>query len=60
MTTPGAKDARYEWTEQTLKRFRYRRLSKAERGWVRRNIERVCGLSRAQMGRLVGQYVKSG
>ena len=54
------KDARYEWTEQTLKRFRYRRLSKAERGWVRRYIERVCGLSRAQMGRLVGQYVKTG
>jgi hypothetical protein len=54
------KDERYAWTEHTLRRFHYRRLGKAERGLVRRFIERVSGLSRAQLTRLVAQYRRSG
>jgi len=54
------KDERYGWTEQTLQRFGYRRLSKSERGWIRRYIERVCGLSRAQVTRLVSQFLTGG
>ena len=54
------KDARYAWTEDTLKRFHYRELGKAERGVMRRFIERVSGLSRAQVTRLVQQYLHRG
>ena len=54
------KDERYVWTEQTLQRFGYRRLSKSERGWIRRYIERMCGLSRAQVTRLVSQFLTAG
>ena len=54
------KDERYAWTEHTLRRFHYRTLGKAERGLVRRFIERISGLSRAQSTRLVRQYVKTG
>lgn len=54
------KDERYVWTEQTLQRFGYRRLSKSERGWIRRYIARVCGLSRAQVTRLVSQFLTAG
>ena len=53
-------DERYVWTEQTLQRFGYRRLSKSERGWIRRYIARVCGLSRAQVTRLVSQFLTAG
>jgi transposase InsO family protein len=54
------KDERYAWTEHTLRRFHYRTLGKAERGLVRRFIERISGLSRAQVTRLVGQYRRCG
>ena len=27
------KDARYDWIEQTLRRFRYRALGRKDRGW---------------------------
>lgn len=54
------KDERYAWTELTLRRFQYRTLGKGERGLLRRFIERVSGLSRAQVTRLVCQYLKTG
>ena len=52
------KDERYAWMERTLRRFRYRRLNKADRGVVLRYLERVSGYSRQQMTHLVRQYLK--
>ncbi len=54
------KDERYAWIERTLRRFRYRRLNKADRGLVLRYLARVSGYSRQQVTRLVHQYLKRG
>ncbi len=54
------KDERYAWIERTLRRFRYRSLSKADRGLVLRYLERLSGYSRQQVTRLVRQYLKHG
>jgi transposase InsO family protein len=56
----SGKDERYAWTEHTLRRFHYPTLGKAERGVLRRYLERVSGLSRAQITRLVRQYLQHG
>ena len=50
------KEQRYAWTEHTLRRFHYHELARAERGLILRFIQRVSGLSRAQVTRLVRQY----
>ena len=49
------KDERYRWIEQTLRRFKYRTLGRAERGVVLRYVERVSGYSRQTLTRLVAQ-----
>ncbi len=50
------KDERYRWIEQTLRRFKYRTLGRADRGLVLRYVERVSGYSRQTVTRLVAQY----
>ena len=47
----------YDWVNQTLDQQRYAELPKAERGLVRRYVEKMTGLSRAQATRLIGQYL---
>ena len=54
------KDACYAWIERTLLRFRYRRLSRAEKGLLVRYLMKVSGYSRQQITRLIGQYHKHG
>ncbi len=54
------KDERYRWIEQTLRRFKYRTLGRAERGVVLRYLERVSGYSRQTLTRLVTQYREHG
>src|SRR5665213_2206995 len=49
--------ALYGLIERVLKNQRYSKLKKGERGVVRRFLLRVSGLSRAQMGRLIGQWI---
>ena len=51
---------RYRWMQQTLVRLRYTSLGKKARGAVLRYLERLSGYSRAQVKRLVKQYVASG
>jgi hypothetical protein len=46
--------------EQTLRRFNYRALGRADRGVVLRYVERVSGYSRQTLTRLVAQYRDSG
>src|SRR5579875_107344 len=51
------RQALYGVVEQVLKNQRYRKLGKGERGIVRGFLLRVSGLSRAQMARLIGQWM---
>jgi transposase InsO family protein len=50
----------YGWVEQVLVGQQYARLGKAARGLVRRYIEKMTGLSRAQVTRLIAGYTASG
>jgi len=50
----------YEWIGAELRRFGYARLGKADKGLVRRYLEKVTGLSRAQMTRLIQQFRDTG
>ena len=49
-----------ECVQWTLRRFRYRGLRRADRGVVRRFLALVTGLSMAQLGRRVRQYLEAG
>src|ERR1017187_9795109 len=49
-----AREETYGCIEGTRKRQQYRKLSKGQKGIVRRFLVKVTGLSRAQMTRLVG------
>ena len=46
----------YEWITRTLRRQGYREHGKAERGLLRRYVEKMTGLSRSQVTRLVARY----
>lgn len=50
----------YEWTERTLCGQEYHMLPKADKGLVKQYIGKATGLSRAQVTRLVSQYVDEG
>ena len=43
----------YSWVEQVLVRHEYSQLGKAGRGLARRYIEKMTGLSRSQLTRLI-------
>ena len=51
---------RYQWIETVLVRFTYCRLKRAEKGMIRRYIEKVSGYSRAQVSRLIKEYIHRG
>jgi len=48
----------YAWVDQTLKRQRYGELKRSQRGLVRRYVEKMTGLSRAQTTRLIKVYMR--
>jgi len=50
----------YGWVEQVLVGQQYAQLGKAARGLARRYIEKMTGLSRAQVTRLIARYTASG
>ena len=50
----------YEWVGRTLVEQEYGGLGREGKGWVRRYIAKMTGLSRAQVTRLVGQYRERG
>lgn len=49
-----------EFISQTLKRFEYARLGRAEKGLVRRYLSKLGGLSRAQVSRLIARFRTTG
>src|SRR5260370_41809317 len=48
----------YGWVNQTLRQQRYEELKRSERGLVRRYVEKMTGLSRAQTTRLITVYLR--
>ncbi len=50
----------YEFVGQTLGRFAYARLGRADKGLIRRYLCKLSGLSRAQVTRLIAQFHKTG
>src|SRR5208337_3348024 len=50
----------YGWVEEVLVGQQYAQLGKAARGLMRRYIEKMTGLSRAQVTRLIACYTASG
>ena len=50
----------YEWLRTTLVAQEYHRQGKAAKGVVKAYLEKMTGLSRAQITRLVGQYIETG
>jgi hypothetical protein len=54
------RQAAYGFVADPLRQFAYRGLGKADRGVVRCYLRKVTGLSRAQMTRLITQYLATG
>ncbi len=57
---PQSREESYPWICDSLRQLRYGALSKADRGVVKAYLEKVSGLSRAQITRLIRQYRDSG
>lgn len=57
---PVSREEAYAFVSRTLARFDYTRLGKADRGLVKGLLAKATGLSRAQVTRLVGQFVRTG
>ncbi len=53
-------EERYRWIETVLVRLKYHRLNRAEKGVIRRYLEKVSGYSRAQVSRLIKHYKQQG
>ena len=49
----------YEFIERVLKSQQYRRISRGQKGIVRRFLVKMTGLSRAQMTRWIGRWMKT-
>src|ERR1700723_1226800 len=57
----GVKRAQaYSWIELVLCEQEYARQGKSSRGLLRRYIEKMTGMSRAQVTRLMGRYIATG
>jgi len=54
------RETAYDFITQQLRHFAYQRLSKVDKGLVRRYLCKVTGLSRAQMTRLITQFCDTG
>jgi len=52
-----SQQAAYAWIEHTLKQFGYKHRAKADKGLLRRYIAQVSGYSRAQVTRLIAQFL---
>jgi len=46
----------YSWVEQVLRQHQYAQQGRAARGLLRRYVEKMTGLSRAQVTRLIARY----
>jgi hypothetical protein len=51
---------KYCWIEEVLIRFSYPGLERAEKGVIRRYLQKVTGYSRSQVSRLISEYNQTG
>ena len=49
----------YAWVDRTLRQQNYPKLGRDQKGLVRRYLQKMTGLSRAQMTRLIMQFAKT-
>lgn len=49
----------YAWVDRTLRQQDYAKVSRKTKGLVRRYVTKMTGLSRAQLTRLIGQFVRT-
>lgn len=47
---------KYNWIEEALIRFRYRRLERAEKRVIWQYVDRITGYSRSQVSRVITEY----
>lgn len=52
------RDEGYQWTEPTLVWHEYAKLRRADKGVVRHYVERMTGLRRTQVTRLITAYLE--
>jgi hypothetical protein len=50
----------YDWVKRTMVEQEYGGQKREAKGLLRRYVEKMTGLSRAQVTRLIGQYLESG
>ncbi len=50
----------YAWIEGTLRRYKYTSRARAEKGLLRRYLEKMTGYSQAQLSRLIAEYRRTG
>jgi hypothetical protein len=48
----------YDWVNRTLRQQHYEDLKRSGRGWVRRYVQKMTGLGRAQTTRLITMYLR--
>jgi transposase InsO family protein len=48
----------YGWVNRVMEEHKYNELGRGERGLLRRYVEKMTGLSRAQATRLIGHYLR--
>src|SRR5713226_2222399 len=53
------REAIYEFIERVLRSQQYRRISRGQKGIVRRFLAKMSGLSRAQLTRWIGRWMKT-
>jgi len=54
------KAQRYAWIEVVLKRLNYFELKRGEKGLINAYLRRLSGISRAQITRLIGRFLRDG
>ena len=57
---PQSREETYRWVRDSLRQLLYSSLRKADRGAVKEYLQKVTGLSRAQVARLIRQYQETG
>ncbi len=55
-----SREENYAWIEGTLRRYAYASLPRAQKGMLRRYLEKMTGYSQAQLSRLIAQYRRTG
>lgn len=56
----ASRQERYEWVSRTLCEQEYWKQCRAAKGLIRAYLSKMTGLGRAQVARLIGQYIKTG